>query len=521
MSKSTNRKGGSPILVVDDKNENLVAFRAILENANYDVVTSSSGVDALKHLMKNEVSLILMDVQMPEINGFETARLVRQRQKFADLPILFISATQLSDEFVKQGYASEGYDYITKPVDSEILINKVDLFRRLYLQQKLLEERNKAVEERNRALVNNANLESASRAKDNFLASVSHELRTPLTAILGYCELMRSSELPEEVQASLDAIKLAGESQLALVNDLLDLSKIQAGRFSIEREPFSLDALVIELESMYGYRSSAVSFTIENELVSEYQLLGDSARIRQILINLLSNAFKFTEEGGVTLKIKRVLDQLQFVVTDTGIGVAPENLNKLFNQFEQIDQTITKKFGGTGLGLAISQSLAEMMSGEIRANSRYGEGSEFTLSIPYEQSEIHEVKREKAKQPLSKKYTGRVLVVEDTPTLQALVKMLLEKLGLDVELANDGVEATEMCNSRAYDLILMDMHMPRMGGIEATERIKGQSKEVPIVALTANVTAAHRQEFLSAGADGFLEKPINTTLLHEILERHL
>lgn len=521
MSKSSSFPKGSPILVVDDKNENLVAFRAILENANYDVVTSNSGVEALKHLMKNEVSLILMDVQMPEINGFETARLVRQKQKFADLPILFISATQLSDDFVKQGYSSEGYDYITKPVDSEILVSKVELFRRLYLQQKLLEERNKAVEERNAALANNANLKVASKAKDDFLASVSHELRTPLTAILGYCDLLRSSGLSAEQQNQLNAIKLAGQSQLALVNDLLDLSKIQAGRFSIDREPYSLHALLVELESMYGYRSEAVSFTIENELELEHQLLGDCARVRQILINLLSNAFKFTQKGSVALRIGREEGKLQFIVSDTGIGIAPGNLDKLFKQFEQIDQSITRKFGGTGLGLAISQSLADLMNGEITVSSQLGTGSEFTLSIPFELSEKSDAHSSVIAPTVTKRFNGRVLVVEDTPTLQVLVTMLLEKLGLEVHVANDGLEATEMIRNSQFDLVLMDMHMPRMDGLEATAVIKRYDKQIPIIALTANVSAANRQEFISAGADGFLEKPISTDALHEILAYHL
>ncbi len=365
--------------------------------------------------------------------------------------------------------------------------------------------------------------ERANKAKDDFLAAMSHELRTPLTAIIGNSQLLADSSLNHQQLELINSVEVSGQGLLSLINDILDLSKIEAGKFEIDQGVYDLKGLVDELKHIFTVRcrEAGIDFIIEFGPMPQYQLVGDGRRVGQILINLLGNALKFTEQGQVSLKVWSD-QQLHFEVEDSGIGMAPEVLERLFKPFEQGDSSISRRFGGTGLGLHISWTLAELMGGEITVESRVGDGSIFRLRLPCHQSTLPVVEQCSNTQSLTRdRFQGRVLVAEDTPELQTLERRLLEMVGVEVSVAVNGVEAVAMATAQPFDLVLMDMQMPEMDGIEATRVLRNKGYGEPIVALTANVMQKHRDLFSEAGCDDFLSKPIDRQELIQILRRFL
>jgi len=368
--------------------------------------------------------------------------------------------------------------------------------------------------------------DKANQAKDEFLASMSHELRTPLSSIIGNSDL-----LAEQIgdQGSLDivrSIEIAGRNQLALINDILDMSKIESGMFTIEKIPFNLSQLLKEIEQMLSAQAqdAGLELMIHEGSCGEFLLLGDAQRVGQILINLVGNAIKFTTSGKVTLTSWRDGEKSFFQVEDTGIGMSPEVMERLFKRFEQADGSISRRFGGSGLGLFISLNLAELMGGTIHVSSEEEVGSTFQLMLPLSQSDVPLEQRAVELQTdsvLNEQISGRVLIAEDTPEMQMLERRILEKMGITVTTADNGKEAVELALQDDFDLILMDMQMPVMDGIEATRELKKQGCRLPVIALTANVMQRHKEAFLEAGCDGFLAKPIDKQELRKTLKQHL
>ncbi len=365
----------------------------------------------------------------------------------------------------------------------------------------------------------------ANHAKDNFLAAMSHELRTPLTSIIGNAEIIKESTGDQNILQLANSIEMAGVGQLALVNDILDMSKIKSGKFTINEAPYNLNALLEDIKQMFTIRAheAALELMIEQKNDEVFLLIGDGQRIGQILINLLSNAIKFTAEGTIALTSAVEDGKLIFTVRDTGIGMSREALGRLFSRFEQVDGSISRRFGGSGLGLYISKSLAEMMGGTIEVSSKEHEGSTFRLILPYRRSEIREQQATDAnkKSVLDEKLDGHVLIAEDTLQIQILERRMLEGMGLTVMTADNGREAVELAAAHSFDLILMDMQMPVMDGIEACHTIRKSGNRVPIIALTANVMQRHRDAFEAAGCDDFIGKPIDKQELNRKLSQFL
>ncbi len=371
------------------------------------------------------------------------------------------------------------------------------------------------------------------KAQDEFLATMSHELRTPLTSIIGNSEyLLDEGACGGEDCTQSDAVDIlqsihsAGKSQLALVNDILDMSKIHAGRFTIDDAPYNFAQLLRELECLFEHRAKDVGldFKIKQQNEENFLLIGDSQRIVQVLMNLIGNALKFTAEGGVTLTTQTEEEKIIFTVEDTGIGISTEILETLFSRFGQADSSISKRFGGTGLGLYISKNLAEMMGGTIEVSSLVGEGSTFRLILPYKKSATGSQENEREERHATKlceQLSGHVLLAEDTLMLQQLERRILEKMGLKVTIANHGVEAVEMATAGSFDVILMDMQMPEMDGIEACSALRAKGIKTPVIAVTANVMQRHREAFSKAGCDGFIGKPINNEELRKLLKKYL
>jgi PAS domain S-box-containing protein len=375
--------------------------------------------------------------------------------------------------------------------------------------------------------------ESAERAKAAFLATMSHEIRTPLTAILGFADLLAGAELAEEQRRQVAIIRETGRMLLAIINDILDFSKLEAGKASLEILPFGLRDLLsstFEAARLLG-AERGLAFRIEIDDAVPERVAGDATRLKQILTNLLGNAAKFTEKGGIVLRAAvagteegRV--RLRFEVEDTGIGVAPERLPRLFAMFEQADQSITRRFGGTGLGLAIAKRLADLMGGRIGARSTPGAGSTFWVELPFA-AERAPVRSEPAQPGAAADVglrRGRILVVDDVVTNRLLLDAVLRAHGQEVAFATDGVEAVEAAARAPFDLILMDVHMPHQDGLAATRAIRaggGPNARAPIVALTAAVMAEEVAACRAAGMDGYLAKPVDRDGLQALLAAHV
>ena len=369
--------------------------------------------------------------------------------------------------------------------------------------------------------------------KSSFLANMSHELRTPMNGILGMVQLLQETRKDPEQQQYLDVIQSSGDAMLHIINDILDLSKIEAGRMSLERAPFDLSALVQGVVDLLRAQAHAKSIGLSAVFDSPpprwYE--GDSHRLRQIILNLTGNAIKFTAAGQVTI---RVLDAdsshtdapLVFTVADTGIGIAPQQLLEIFDKFSQADQSTTRKYGGTGLGLAISRELTGLMGGTISVSSEVGKGSTFSVSLPLRRSADYSSSEAVPNVATRHDQPGgagrRILVADDDRTSQTVIKTMLKKKGFEVEVAGNGTKLLELLAAGSCDLILMDCHMPELDGFETTARIRSteeSGRRTPIVALTANSEEEDKQRCLDAGMDDYLAKPISMKALWEMLRK--
>jgi PAS domain S-box-containing protein len=372
--------------------------------------------------------------------------------------------------------------------------------------------------------------EQANQAKSDFLAMISHEIRTPMNGITGMCHLLMGTRLNQEQREYAGTIEQSSQALLALINDVLDFSRIEAGKLAIEKAPFDLERVLGDVVNLMRVRAEEKGIGLELRYPAGAPriFVGDSLRIRQILINLAGNAVKFTERGTVRL-VAQLADlgegryRIEMSVEDTGIGIAPEKLTVIFEKFTQADASTTRRFGGSGLGLSISRSLAELMGGELSATSEEGEGSRFTLTLEMDKADAvprgEASGRSSGLEPLP--LALEVLVVEDNLVNQKLAAKLLERMGCQVKVAASGAAALGLYADYRFDLILMDCQMPEMDGYETTALIRQREsgrKRTPIIALTANVMENDLEKCLEAGMDAYLTKPIDLGKLREALE---
>jgi signal transduction histidine kinase/ActR/RegA family two-component response regulator len=372
--------------------------------------------------------------------------------------------------------------------------------------------------------------EAANRAKSEFLATMSHEIRTPLNGVLGMVQVMERDVLPPAQRERLELIGQSGETLLAILNDILDLSKIEAGKLVLEQADFELEPLALGAHQAFAplVESKGLAFSLEVDPSARGVYRGDPVRVRQLFYNLISNAVKFTSAGQVQVALSADATGIAFKVTDTGVGIGPEQIDRLFEKFVQADSSTTRRFGGTGLGLAICRELCRAMGGEIQVQSQLGVGSSFTIRLPLERVEgaAPSLTREPAVAPSQSERSLRILAAEDNRVNRLVLQSLLGQAGCETVFVENGREAVEAWESGAFDLILMDVQMPVMDGAEATRLIRRREAQTgrrvtPIIALTANAMSHQTEGYFASGMNGFVAKPISVSDLFAAIDAAL
>jgi PAS domain S-box-containing protein len=757
------------ILMIDDRQENLLALEVLLAGENYTFVKATSGKEALKILLKEQgFAIILMDVLMPVMDGFETAQLIRESEKFRHVPIIFLTANTDKQEDIFKGYKTGAVDFMVKPLSKEILKAKVAVFVELYKknielarQSEFMKELNSQLKQQStyvrslieasldamftinsegiitdmndalekitgvpREKIKNTNFvdyftrpkiarevyedvfakgaiadyllsirnvngkdtdvlcngsvykdekgnvvgavivarekllskysrslieasldplitinfdgkitdmnealakitgitrekitgtdffdyftepqkarevyeeifakgfvvnfpltirhkegkltdvlfngsvykdergnvlgivivardvteqkifekelieakqkaEEAMKAKQQFLSNMSHEIRTPMNAIIGFTKVVLKTDLNEKQREYINAIKLSGDSLIVLINDILDLAKVDAGKMTFEQIPFKLAVSVSAILHLFEAKLQENNLELHKEYDKNIPevLMGDPVRLNQIILNLVSNATKFTKEGKITISVRMLEEKsdsvkIEFCVADTGIGIPENKLNSIFDNFQQATTGTTRQYGGTGLGLAIVKQLVEAQGGKISVTSKVGKGSNFCFTLAFKKTDLKvEAESEKYEPANSGSKNAKVLVVEDVKLNQVLMKTLLEEGGFETEIASNGKVAIEKMKQANYDIVFMDLHMPEMNGFEATEYIrKNMHSEVPIIALTADVTTVDVEKCKAVGMDDYISKPIDDKILYKKLNKYL
>lgn len=628
------------ILIVDDREENIVALEALLERDDIKIFSTTSPNEGLKIAWENQIAIGLIDVQMPEMDGFEFVEMLKSNPRTKDILILFVTAISKDTKYAVKGLGVGAVDYLYKPLDPYITSAKVDSFIQLARYQADIIQKNEELQNfslmvknsadiicvvnaenfaiisinpaaerilgfkpanlvgtsvidsaieadrnafrsalgslikdnitssvfefqfgtftkstiwvecriayRNRTLFLNISDISAQKSyqeqlikskqlaeygkktKETFLANMSHELRTPVNGIIGLSNLLRKTELTDQQNSLIELLEVSSQSLLGVINDVLDISKIDAGKFSIIRSPNNLHDVVRSVYRLLKFRADEefIEFFLEiDEDVPDYVVF-DSLRLNQILMNLLSNALKFTKRGHVKLKVS-VLEKkgnkakLNFIVEDTGIGIPQHRLGAIFDSFEQAEEDTATKYGGTGLGLAIVKKLAELKGGELTVESQVNKGSVFTFTNWY--TLASKPKEEIVTDGTLHEFENlNILVAEDNLINQFMLSKILKDWKANVDIVSNGLKVLDKLVEKSYDIILMDTHMPEMNGYQAARKIRldfaEPKRSIPIISLSAASFEHEQQEAIAAGMNDVLPKPFQPEQLHRKIQ---
>lgn len=505
------------ILIVDDLPEKLLVYSSLLADIDADIVQANSGTEALRRVLEGSFAVILLDVNMPDIDGIETATLIRGHRNGRNTPIIFITA--YADEMqTARGYALGAVDYILSPVVAPVLRTKVRVFVDLYNAHAALALAKQELE--SRVKERTAELEHLSRLKDEFLATMSHELRTPLNAIFGWVTLLRTRRLDEPTQErALETIERNARAQKRLIEDLLDVSRIVTGKVALEIMPVDPRRVVEAALETMAPAAQTKGIMIEPRLdgmIASTRVRGDFARLQQIVCNLLSNAIKFTPTGGrVEVTLANVEGQVEISVTDTGQGIKSEFLPLVFERFRQEDGSISRRHGGLGLGLAIVRHLVELHAGSVQAFSEgEGKGSRFVVRLPTRLGASPTDMPEESPPPATSSMLAgvRLLVVDDEPGSRDVIANVLQGYGADVSLADNGQTALTKLFETRPDVLIADLAMPGMDGYALIEQVRALDPDfggrTPAIAVTGYASPLDRLRALQAGYQNHVAKPV-------------
>ncbi len=543
------------ILVAEDDLANQKGIKAILERGGLKVEMATNGLEAVDEVTSGSYDLVLMDMQMPKMNGYEATNTLRK--KGFDLPIIALTANAMKGDLEKCRKA--GCDaYLSKPAD----IPKLFELLGAYLPSKpdeLVDEIDRVKDEVNQLSKEvsdsskiaghnyskkelEAKIEElldVDHRKNDFLANMSHDIRTPLNGVVSLIELaLDEDDLGKKVHDYLSSAKRSANSLLYIINDILDISKIEAGKLDIEPVDSSIAEILVSVDSIIRAQAAekGIDFNIVLKTAIPEKIRTDPTRVHQCLINLAGNAVKFTKIGSVTIEVS--LGQrdgngfVRFDVIDTGIGIPADKQTCIFSKFSQADISISRKYGGTGLGLAIVKQLSNLLGGDLTLVSESGKGSTFSLLIPANVDfasapmitdfDSWKEVRQCSKSAFSNyKFTGNILIAEDDSANRKGIQAVMEKIGLNTEIARDGLEAVEKVTGGSYDLVLMDIQMPNMNGYDATRLLRKKGFDLPIIALTANAMKGDTEKCLEAGCDAYMAKPIELDKLFATLDKFL
>jgi signal transduction histidine kinase len=517
------------ILLVDDQPAKLLAYETILGELGENLIKASSATEALECLLKHQIAVVLVDVCMPDLDGYELAAMIRQHPRFQQTPIIFVSAVLLTDLDRLRGYECGAVDYVPVPVVPEILRAKVSVFAELYRKTRDLERLNAELEarvaERTAALeATTSALQDADRRKDEFLAMLAHELRNPLAPIRTAVELLRLKELPSAQRTrARDVIERQVEHLVCLIDDLLDVSRITRGMISLDRQPVLVGAIVARAVETARPAIDARRHDLVLDLPEELMTVdGDKTRLTQVLANILHNAAKFTDTGGrIALTAARDGQQVVISVRDSGIGIDKDSVPKMFELFSQVHGRGDAPHGGLGIGLALSRRLAEMHGGTVTAHSEgLGRGTEVVVRLPLFGTQAPVVAALPRSQDVPPVVAfRRILVADDNFDAADSLAELLKVRGHVVHVAHDGEEAVAAARAFAPEVILMDLGMPKLDGYEAARRIRDFStdKAPVLVALTGWGQHSDRERTAASGFDAHLVKPITEVDLFRAL----
>lgn len=511
----------SHILVVDDSESARELIRRYLHGTSIKAAFAENGPQAIQKAKSNPFDLILLDVWLPEINGIEVCRLLKSDARTRDIPVVFVTVASDKKSLVK-GFQAGAVDYITKPFEKEELLARLNTHLRMkrYMEELLL-ARKKA--------------EESERLKMAFLSNMSHEIRTPMNSIIGFAELLQDDDLTPEERKEFSSIVInSGEQLLNIIDEILEVSKEEAGELRLLEQKFSLRKLMGELQKIFANRlkDKPVEVRLNIPKNAPDVILADKVRLKQVLDNLLSNASKFTQKGFIELGYRLLpkhIPALEFYVKDTGPGIPKEKQETVFERFTQLEDNLTQNFTGAGLGLSIVKRLVTFMGGSVKLESEPGKGSTFIFTLPYKKPEK---KEDAVKQTAPKKselfttgsWEGKTLLIaDDVKQIFAFFHETLKKTGVEMLYAEDGNEALKLysLHKNEIDLGLIDVQMPNLNGLEVAKAIREENKKLPLIAQTGLALNIGKKEALEAGFDDVIYKPIKLEELSRLLKKYL
>jgi len=545
---NTKSKKTSSILYVDDEESNLRIFKSSFRR-HYTIFTAISGKEGLEVLENNDIQLVISDQKMPEMTGVEF--LERVAESFPNTVRIILTAYSDTEDIMRAINKCGIFRYLVKPWNKDEMLLTIDKALETYSLRtenrqlvKALKSANEDLESKvkertSEIMSTNEDLkrakeqaEAATKTKEQFLSTMSHEIRTPLNAIIGMTHLLKNYNLEGEMAENVEILEFSAQNLLSLINSVLDISKMEAGKMAFEQTEFDLPVLIQNTVEIFKARADEKNIFLRSNIDKNIpkSLIGDSTRLSQILNNLIGNAIKFTDEGTVTItarllhhKTEKV--ELLFAVSDTGIGISPEKINSIFDDFSQAEEDTSRKYGGTGLGLAITKQLVELQGGTINVMSTMMVGSTFSFQLGFKIGKVQAITANLPDATNIKNLKGvNILIVEDNKVNQILVRKFLNNWGAKHQIAENGQIAVDLFKKDNFDVVLMDLQMPVMNGYESARQMRlleeNTDKFTPIIALTASTLLNERERIVQVGMNDFLSKPFNPNELYQKIAQH-